>query len=310
VTPPAFELATAVSNLRHLAASDLGPYDAVYLGNLHCRRYEGNLLERPNELARAIQEVRDAGRRAYLATYAAPRSDALPGIQRAVLAAAGAGVDAVEVHSLGVLRLVRDLAPGLPLHVGSFANVYTDLGARVLRELGVDRVAPHPELTLAEVDGIWRASGVPAEILLHGKMPLGISDTCILLDYEASWGVLCPDLCQQEVFLEKEGWGLKSVGTGVLSGRDVCLLEHLPRLVAAGHRHFRVETLSESPAYRRDVGRVYREALTRVLAGDTALDPAWWATLAGHSRLGFCNGFAFGRSGIDYVRADGGPGAA
>jgi putative protease len=216
-------------------------------------------------------------------------------------------VDAVEVHAPGVLKLVRDLVPGLPLHAGSFANVYTDLGVRVLRDFGVRRVAPHPELTLEEVDGLWRDSGVPAEILVHGKMPLGISDCCILLDYETSWGVRCPDLCQQEVFLEKEGWGLKSVGTGVLSGRDVCLLEHLPRLVAAGHRHFRVETLSESPAYRREAGAVYRAALARALAGDPTLDPAWWATLSRHSRLGFCNGFAFGRSGMDYVGAGPGP---
>ena len=93
------------------------------------------------------------------------------------------------------------------------------------------------------------------------------------------------------------------MGTGVLSGRDACLLEHLPRLVADGHRHFRVEAVSETPAYRLSVGRVYRDALARALGGDAMLDADWWALLRAHSRAGFCNGFAFGRSGLEYVAA-------
>lgn len=298
---PAFELTTSISNLRHLAASDLTPYDAVYLGNLYCRRYEANLLERPDDLREAVRRVRDRGLRAYVTTYAAPRNDTLPMIRRGLEVSAREGAAAVEVHSVGVLKLARDEFPELPVYVGSFANVYTDLGVEVFRGFGVRRVTPHYELTFSEIDAIWREFGIPMELLLHGKMPLGISDVCVLLDHEVTWGVPCPDLCQQEVFLEKEGWGLKSVGKGILSGRDVCLLEHLPRLVAAGHRHFRVETVSESPGYRREVGAVYREALARALGGDATIDPAWWTALRAHSRLGFCNGFAFGRSGMDYV---------
>ncbi|HEV8674039.1 MAG TPA: peptidase U32 family protein [Methylomirabilota bacterium] len=296
-----FELTTSISNLRHLRASDLGPYDAVYLGNIYCRRYEGNLLERPAELREAVGLVRDQGKRAYLTTYAAPREDALPVLRRALEAAAGAGAEAVEAHALGVLKLVHDEFPGLSIHAGNFANVYTDAGVEVLERYGVSRITPNYELTLDEVDAIAAGSGVPLEVLVHGKLPLGVSESCILLEYEPTWGVRCPDLCQREVFLHREDWALKSVGTGILSGRDVCLLEHLPRLLTAGHRHFRIEAVSESPAYRRDVGAVYRDALARALAGDVGLDPRWSQTLGAHSKVGFCNGFAFGKSGMEYV---------
>jgi putative protease len=302
-----FELATGVSNLRHLAESDLAPYDAVYLGNAYCRRYEGNLLERPADLRAAVRRVREAGRRAYLTTYAAPRQDALPALRAALEAAAAAGAAAVEVHAPGLFKLCRDEVPGLAVHAGSFANVYTDLGAGVLRRYGAARIAPAPELPLDEVDGLARTAGVPLELTVHGKVPLGVSDSCILLQYEAAWAVACPDLCQREVFLQKDGWGMKSVGTGILSGRDLCLLEHLPRLLAAGHRHFRVEAVSESPAYRREVGAVYREAISRALAGDDRPDDRWWPSLRRHSRLGLCNGFAFGRSGMEYVAATAAP---
>jgi putative protease len=295
------ELSTSVSNLRHLHASDLGAYDAIYLGNLYCRRYEGNLLERPAELREAVRLVRGLGRRARLTTYAAVRNDALPVLRTALAVARDEGVEAVEVHALGILRLAREEFPGLAVHVGNFANVYTDLGAALLRDLGVARITPGYEVALDEADALAREAGVPLELVVHGKLPLGISDTCLLLGHEAAWGARCPDLCQREVFLEREDWALKSVGTGILGGLDVCLLDHLPRLLAAGHRHFRVEALSETPAYRAEVGRVYRLALERALAGDARVEPEWDATLRRHSRRGLCNGFAFGKSGIEYV---------
>lgn len=297
------ELSTSISNLRHLRESDLAPYDAVYLGNVYCRRYEANLLERPAELQEAIRLVRAQGKRPRLTTYAAVPNRSLPVIRRAVEVAAAEGADAVEVHALGLVTLLRDEFPGLPVHVGHFANVYTDAGVEVLEAFGVARVTPSHELTLDEVDAIARTSSVPLEILVHGKLPLGVSDSCVLLEHEAAWGVRCPDLCQREVFLQKEDWGLKSVGTGILSGRDLCLLEHLPRLLAGGHRHFRVEAVSESPTYRLDVGAVYREALDRARLEDVRLEARWWETLGRHSRLGLCNGYAFGLSGHEYIGA-------
>jgi putative protease len=302
VTGGTFELSTAVSNLDDLRASDLTAYDAVYLGNLYCARYEANLLERPAALADAVRRVLDQGRRAYVTTYAAPRQRQVEGLRRALEAARAAGAQAAEVHSLGLARLVRDQFPELRLHLGPFANVYTAAGARVYRTLGAARIAPPAELPLDEVRGLAQA-GVPVEITVHGKLPLGVSESCLLLGCEAELGVGCPTLCRQDVFLARGDWVLKSVGTGVLSGRDACLLEHLPRLVADGHRHFRVEAHSETPAYRSAVGRVYREALERALAEDPALDARWWVALRAHSRVGFCNGFAFGRSGLEYVEA-------
>jgi len=297
---PAFELNTSISNLRDLRASDLGPYDAVYLGNIFCRVYEDNLLERSADLAEGVRIVADQGKRAYLATYAAPRNDFLPRLRKALEVAVTAGAAAVEVHNLGILKIVRDEFPSLPAHIGGFANVYTDAGALVLKDFGAVRITPNYELDLQEIDQIARDGGLPMELLVHGKMPLGISDYCFLLDYEAAWGIECPALCQQDLFLTKDGWAMKSVGKGVLSGKDVCMLEHLPRLVAAGHRNFRIEAVSESPAYRHDVGSVYRQALTRALSGEYDVEPGWWDLVQRHSRLGLCNGFYFGQSGMDY----------
>jgi putative protease len=132
-------------------------------------------------------------------------------------------------------------------------------------------------------------------------MPLGISDYCFLLEYEEKWGVKCPDLCQKDLFLKQGDWAMKSVGKGILSGKDVCMLEHLPRLLADGHRHFRIETVSETPAYRHEIAGVYRRALPRAMEGAWDPDPRWWEVIRAHARIGLCNGFYFGKSGMDYA---------
>lgn len=295
------ELNTSIANLRDLTASDLCGYDAIYLGDIFCRLYEGNFLERPDDLQEGLRVLRDQGKRAFVTTYAAPRNDFLPRIRKTLEVAATAGADAVEVHNLGVLKVAHDEFPGLPVHVGGFANVYTDAGVQVLRGFGAVRFTPNYELSLEEIREIVATSGATMELLVHGKMPLGVSDYCFLLEYEEKWGIRCPDLCQKDLFLKQGDWAMKSVGKGILSGKDVCMLEHLPRLLADGHRHFRIETLSETPDYRREVATVYHEALGRAAEAIFEQDPRWWDVVRAHARIGLCNGFYFGKTGMDYA---------
>ena len=296
-----FELNTTISNLRCLRESDLRAYDAVYLGNIYCRIFEENFLERLDDLAEGIARAKEKGLRAYVTSYAAPRNDVLPKVQKALETAATAGADAVEVHNLGVLRMVHEQFPSTPIHVGGFANLYTDAGAEVLKEYGAVRFTPNYEISLDEVGTITNGVGMPAELVVHGKMPLGVSDYCFLLEYEKNWPEKCPTLCQKSLFLRQGDWAMRSVGKGVLSGRDVCMLEHLPALLAAGHTVFRIEAAYETPEYRRDIAKVYRAALERAAAGDGTVDESAWNTIREHTAVGLCNGFYFGRTGSEYV---------
>ena len=296
-----FELTTTISNLRSLRESDLSSYDAVYLGNIYCRVFEENFLERMDDLREGIARVHDQGLLAYVTTYAAPRNEALPKVQKAIETAAEAGADGIEVHNLGVLRMLHEQFPRFPAHIGGFANVYTDAGVEALKEYSAVRFTPNYEISLDEVKAITESTGLPAELLIHGKMPLGISDYCFLLEYERNWPDKCPALCQQRLFLKQGDWAMRTVGKGVLSGKDVCMLEHLPELIAAGHRVFRIEAAYETPAYRLEVAKIYREALEGALAGDGTVDELAWNTIRGHAEVGLCNGFYFGHTGSEYL---------
>jgi putative protease len=311
---PSLELVLTLPSPRELANTDLSPYDAICLGNTYCRRVEGNFAEDLGLLPDAVGTLHAAGKKAYVTSPAAPRGHDMDQVKRLIDAAASAGADALEVHNMGVLRVLREKGVPLPAHMGAFANVYTHLSAKVMRDYGAVRVRPNAEVSLEEMAVIARDAGVEVEVLAHGKIPLGITEKCFLLEGPEGEDPKCPSACTEEHWLTagspggsraRSGagaWVLKNVGKGVLSGKDMCVIEHLPRILSEGFRIFRVEGLYESAAYRSEVGAVYREAFALASSGrGYALRPEWGRTLAKHSRNGFCNGYYFGGSGQSYV---------
>ncbi len=297
-----FELIVSVASPGELAGTDLSPYDAVCLGSPYCRRVEGNYAESLERLDDAVSRLHAAGRKAYVTTPAAPREADLPHVGRLIDAAAAAGADALEVHNLGVLRMLREKGRPLPAHMGAYANVYTHLAAGVMRDAGAVRVRPNAEVTIEEMGTIAREAAVEVELLVHGKIPLGVTDRCFLLAGPEESDPNCPSACREEHWLTTRQWVLKTVGKGVLSGRDMCLLEHLPRLVREGFRVFRVEGLYETAAYRSEIGAVYRESLAIAFAGgDYAVMEGWASAVRRHAKRGLCNGYCFGFAGRKYV---------
>ncbi len=313
-SPSSLELVLTVPSPRDLSDTDLSPYDAICLGNTYCRRVEGNFAENLGLLPDAVAALHAAGKKAYVTSPAAPRGHDMAQVKRLIDAAVSAGADALEVHNMGVLRVLREKGIPLPAHMGAYANVYTHLSARVMRDYGAVRVRPNAEVSLEEMAVIARDAGVEVEVLAHGKIPLGITEKCFLLEGPEGEDPKCPSACREEHWLtagspkqarNRSGagaWVLKNVGKGILSGKDMCVIEHLPRLLSEGFRIFGVEGLYESAAYRSEVGAVYREALALASSGrEYALRPEWGRTLAKHSRNGFCNGYYFGGSGQSYV---------
>ncbi len=304
------ELVLTVSSPQELSGTDLRPYDSVCLGNPYCRRVAGNYADDFAALRDAVSAVHGAGKKAYVTSPAAPRGRDLSRVGELIEAAAAAGADAIEVHNMGVLRILRGQGNPLPAHMGAFANVYTHLGARVMRDYGAVRVRPNAEVSLDEMRTIAAEGGVEVEILVHGKIALGVNEACFLLSSPEGEDPSCPAACTREHWLSAsrggrggaEGWVLKTVGKGILSGKDMCMIEHLPRLLERGFGIFRVEGLYESSAYRSEIGAVYREALEAAAApGPYAVRPAWADAIRRHSPRGLCNGYYFGKTGRLYV---------
>lgn len=304
------ELIVSVSSPAELEGTDLGPYDAVTLGNPYCRRMEGNYAERLDLLPEAAESLRKAGKKAYVASPAAPRGRDLPHVGRLIEAASRAGIQAIEIHNMGVLRILKEMGNPLAAHMGAYANVYTHLTAKVMREYGAVRVRPNAEVSLKEMEILAEEAGIEVEVLVHGKVPLGVTDRCSLLAEAEETDPNCPSACRKEHWLaprasdreSRTGRTLKTVGKGILSGKDQCMLEHLPGLISAGFSVFRIEGLHESAAYRSEIGRAYREAFERAASREEyRIREEWADAVRRHAHVGLCNGYLFGKTGMLYV---------
>lgn len=298
------ELSTSVVNPEQLDNDDFSAYDALYLGDFSCPHYRANFSAHPELVVDAVAALKAAGKRTYLRVYAVPSNVDLPAVRRVLEAAQTSGVDALEVHNLGVLRMLREIGNTLPVHLGVFGNLYTHETARVLRDYGVERVYPNPELSLDEIAYIAREAPVDVLVPVHGKIPLVVSETCFILEHVEGCTERCDEICQSEYWLHrtKGDWTLKDTGRMTLSGKDLCMLEHVPDLLGRGLGLLHVQNLGERAGYAGQVGPLYRAALDAALAGKQATGLAdAVAELAGLASVGLCNGYYFGSAGQRYV---------
>ena len=294
-----FELSARIETLDRLKGCNLDAYDAVYAGDPTCPLVPGNLSYDPQSLEEGIKILKDLGKQVYLSLYAEPRNEDLGWLERIIEQGAQLGVDAFEVHNLGVLRMVKKKELGIPVHVGPFANVYTAQTASLLGRWGTTRVAPNPELSFSEIVALKEGSEVDVILQAHGKLPLGISETCFLLEYREGE---CKDVCFEPCWLSSGRWKLKNIGRATLSGKDFCLLEYLGTFYWKGFRCFSIMTLREDPLYIERVGAIYKAALSRIAEGvDRYLEPQEREELSRLSPEGFCNGYLFRRAGHRYI---------
>ncbi len=295
-----FELSTHIPTLDLLEGVDLSPYHALYLGDPTCPLVPGNISSDPYLVERALTVAKKDGKRCYLSLYAEPRNKDLPWLEGLLEKVAHLPLDGVEVHNLGLVRMIHRMELPFPVHLGVFANLYTHETAKLLHTMGVERIFPNPELSLEEVDYIRTHAPTRVTLQVHGKIPLGISESCFILEHEE--GKSCEDVCFEPHWLVSGKWRLKNIGRVTLSGKDLCLIEYLGSLYWRGFRVFYIQTLRESPEYIETIGSIYRGALDRISQGvDDYLETSELEAMASLSPYGFCNGYLFRRSGHRYI---------
>jgi len=285
------ELTTNVPNLESMSECSLKPYDAIYLGMPFCFEYQGNLITELDDLEAAVDILRKLGKKAYVTTFAVPRNKDLERVYRTVEKAVEIA-DAIEASNLGVIRYITREYPDVRVHVGGLANVYTASTAELLYSLGVSRIMPAYELSIEDIEKI-KEIGVEVELVVHGKIPVGIGHECFLKRFSNIVGKDCPEICRENMFFKSEDLVLKPFGHATLSGKDICMYEHLEKISFADA--LRIETISERIGYREVVGKIYRR---RIEKGFSKTD---FEKLRELAEYGIANGFYFNKAGQLYI---------
>jgi putative protease len=294
-----FELSTHIPTLRTLKETDLSAYHTLYLGDPTCPQVPGNLSSHPDLLKEALYLAKEQEKGCYLSLYAEPRNKDLLWIERLLEHASSLPLNGIEVHNLGLVRLVKKMSLPFPVHLGIFANLYTHETAKLLHRMGVTRVFPNPELSLEEINYIRTHAPTQVTLQIHGKIPLGISENCFILEYRQG---TCEELCFKPYWLTSGKWTLKNLGRATVSGKDLCLMEYLGSLYWRGFRTLYIQTLRESKRYIETIGTIYRRALEKIAQGiDDYIDQSSIGLMSELSPYGFCNGYLFRKSGHRYI---------
>ena len=193
-----------------------------------------------------------------------------------VRAAERAGVDALIVQDLGALALVRQIAPNLRIHASTQMTCTDAASVEFAASLGADRVVLARELSLSDIEQITRGTRVELEVFVHGALCIAYSGQCLTSEAiggrSANRGA-CAQACRLPYELVVDGV-VKDLGDRayLLSPQDLEASAAVPRLIELGVRSFKIEGRLKGPEYVAATTRLYRQAVDRVLSGETSAD--------------------------------------
>ena len=232
--------------------------DAVYLGygDFNARRNAKNFsLE---ELASAVSYCHVRGAKVYLTLNTLVTDRELPAAAQVAAQAAEVGVDAVLIQDLGILRMLRQAAPGLAVHGSTQLTVHSLDGVRRCAELGMSRVVLSRELSRDAIEHICLNSPIEIETFVHGALCMCYSGQCYfssVIGGRSGNRGLCAQPCRL-----KYGWGRKADGNP-LSLKDMSLAGYLQDLKKLGVKCLKIEGRMKRPEYVSVVTGVYARAI-------------------------------------------------
>ncbi len=245
--------------------------DAVYLGGkeFSLREKAGNFSE--ESMRRGVEHAHKHGAKVYVTVNIFAHNRDLAGLEDYLQGLDDMGVDGLIISDPGILAIARRRVPDLPIHLSTQANVTNHVAASFWLDQGVVRLNLARELSLAEIRLIRAQTAGELEIFVHGALCISYSGRCMLSNYmtgrDANRGH-CAHPCRFSYALVEEKrpgeyFPVEEDGRGtyIFNSKDLCLLEMLPQLVAAGVDSLKIEGRMKSIFYVGGVVRVYRAAL-------------------------------------------------
>ncbi|MBU1535182.1 U32 family peptidase, partial [Myxococcota bacterium] len=250
--------------------------DAVYFGTtlLNMRAAASNF--ELNQLPEVARCAHGAGAKAYLTLNVQVYDHELETVEKVLLRAKEAGVDAVIAWDMAVVQRAREI--GLPFHMSTQASIANVETALFYESLGAKTLVLARECSLNQIEAMTaelrrRGSELKIEIFAHGAMCVAISGRCFLSQHafgKSGNRGECMQPCRRSYrIIDKEGeleFGVEA--STLLSPRDLCTIPLIPRLVSSGVNLLKLEGRNRSPDYVATVTRTYRDALDRAILGN------------------------------------------
>src|SRR3954447_16448656 len=243
--------------------------DAVYFGLKHftARAKVGFSLA---ELPEVMATLHRRGVKGYITFNTLVFNHELDEAAHALAEIAAAGADALIIQDVGIVRMAKQIAPGLEIHGSTQMSVTSADGVRLAQSFGVDRVTLARELSLAEVRAIRQATDCELEIFVHGALCVAYSGQCFSSE---AWGGRsanrgqCAQACRlpYEMIVDGAVHPLDDARY-LLSPGDLYALHQVPEICDIGVTTLKIEGRYKDADYVALTTAAYRKAVDEACA--------------------------------------------
>lgn len=266
------ELLSPAGDMEKLKTAYYFGADACYFAgkSFGLRAFSNNFTN--DELKESVEFAHSINKKCYITVNILAHNIDFDGLEEYIKYLSEIKVDAVIVSDIGVMSVVKRVAPNMEIHVSTQANITNKYSAMEFVKLGAKRLILARELSLKEIKEI--RDFIPKEIVLetfvHGAMCISYSGRCLLSNYltnrDSNRGA-CVQACRWEYCIrEKNRDNYLEIqednrGTYILNSKDLCMIEHIKDLVEVGVTSFKIEGRMKSPFYVATITNAYRKAL-------------------------------------------------
>ncbi|WP_413587116.1 DUF3656 domain-containing U32 family peptidase [Bdellovibrio sp. HCB274] len=185
--------------------------------------------------------------------------------------------DAFIVQDLGLVRLIRHMAPEQRIHASTQMSVTNAEAITWLDDLGIQRFVLARENSIKEIHAIKQNTTKEIEVFVHGALCVSYSGQCFTSESiggrSANRGQ-CAQSCrfnyEMHVDGEKRDLGGKSF---LVSPQDLCGINEVPSLLDAGVDCFKIEGRLKTPEYVATAARSFDEAINAAQDNQALANP-------------------------------------
>ena len=304
------ELLVPASSLEVLKTAVIFGADAVYIGGeaFGLRAKAKNFSQ--EEMKAGIHFAHEHDVKVYVTANILAHNDDLAGAREYFKELKEIKPDALIISDPGMFMIAKEVCPEIEIHISTQANNTNYQTYRFWWQQGAKRVVSARELSLAEIREI--RDNIPEDMeiesFIHGAMCISYSGRCLLSNYltgrDANQGA-CTHPCRWKyaVVEEKRPGEYLPVyenerGTYIFNSKDLCMIEYIPEIVAAGIDSLKIEGRMKTALYVACVARTYRKAIDDYFESEQKYreNMDWYrAEIAKCTYRQFTTGFYFGK---------------
>lgn len=272
------EILSPAGSVESLKAAVNASCDAIYIGGskFGARAYANN----PNQdlLIEAIEYAHIHDKNIYLTVNTLLKNNELKDeLYDYLYKYYNAGLDAVIVQDVGVMRFIHEHFPDLQIHASTQMTLNTAEAANVLKDFGLTRLVPSRELSLAEIVDMKTKTDLEVEVFVHGSLCYCYSGQCLMSSVftgRSGNRGRCAQPCRMPYTLVEER-DSKDFSKDIklsteddkylISPKDISTIDLIPDMIDAGIDSFKIEGRMKRPEYAAITTYTYKKYVEKYL---------------------------------------------